>query len=244
VISDGWADGGADDCSRWRCGGGDGETRWQQRRFRCVEIPISVLFPRRFILYILFLPSPRLSLSVSLSISPVFFVSQFRSFLFLHSRFLSLSFPPFSIVFLPPFPLRSGGIYRGRGSGVDPAPSHHRVHMVHVATSATASTVVANGGVAYGARLLGHLIMRWVAEHVGRRGRDKEKKTKTSPPQNDTISSLFFFWKPHEMASFCLKRAVSFKWKLAPKRQISSQSFNLSSFCIWVLGFRFLQLSP
>jgi hypothetical protein len=50
--------------------------------------------------------------------------------------------------------------------------------------------------------------MRWVAEHVGRKGRDKEKKTKnisspatcpgeeekeTVPPQNGTVSSLFFF---------------------------------------------------
>jgi len=82
------------------------------------------------------------------------------------------------------------------------------VHVAHVATSTTTPVVVANGSVACGARLLGHLIMRWVAEHVGRKGRDKEKKTKnisspatcpgeeekeTVPPQNGTVSSLFFF---------------------------------------------------
>jgi hypothetical protein len=47
-----------------------------------------------------------------------------------------------------------------------------------VVTSATTPAVVANGGVACRARLLRNIIMRWVAEHVGRKGRDKEKKTK------------------------------------------------------------------
>jgi hypothetical protein len=56
--------------------------------------------------------------------------------------------------------------------------------------------------------------------------------------------SLFFFLKTHETTSFCLKRAVSFKWKLVPKRQISSQSFNLRAFCILAIGLKFLQLSP
>jgi hypothetical protein len=52
--------------------------------------------------------------------------------------------------------------------------------------------------------------MRWVAKHVGRRGRDKRKNTKnisspaacpgeeeeeTVPPQNGTVSSLSFFLK-------------------------------------------------
>jgi hypothetical protein len=51
--------------------------------------------------------------------------------------------------------------------------------------------------------------MRWVAKHVGRRGRDKRKNTKnisspaacpgeeeeeTVPPQNGTVSSLSFFF--------------------------------------------------
>jgi len=99
------------------------------------------------------------------------------------------------------------------------------VHVAHVATSTTTPAVVANGGVACGARLLRNIIMRWVAEHVGRKGRDKEKKTKkclfpccmsgeeeeeTVPPQNNTVSSLFFL-KTNEMVLFFLKRAVSFK---------------------------------
>jgi hypothetical protein len=71
--------------------------------------------------------------------------------------------------------------------------------------------------------------MRWVAKHVGRKGRDKEKKTKnvsspvacpgeeeeeTMPPQNGTVSSLslfVFFFKMHGTTSFCPKRSVSFK---------------------------------
>jgi hypothetical protein len=52
------------------------------------------------------------------------------------------------------------------------------------------------------------------------------------------------FFQTHETTSFCFKRVVSFKWKLAPKRQISSQSFNLRAFCILVLGLVFLLLSP
>jgi len=52
------------------------------------------------------------------------------------------------------------------------------MHMAHVATSATMPTMVANEGVACGARLLRNIIMRLVAEHMGRKGRDKEKKTK------------------------------------------------------------------
>jgi hypothetical protein len=39
-----------------------------------------------------------------------------------------------------------------------------------------------------------------------------EEEEETVPPQNDTVSSLSFLKKkPHETASFCLKRAVSFK---------------------------------
>jgi len=64
--------------------------------------------PRWFIPSVLFLSSPRLSLSISQSIFPCFFcVSQFRSFLSLPSRFLSLCFPPFScrlLSFLGLFP--------------------------------------------------------------------------------------------------------------------------------------------
>jgi len=94
------------------------------------------------------LPFLCLPLSVSLLISPVFGFYCFGSFSlntvgFSLSRFpspfsalfsfllasLSLGFPPrflpFSLFFWPPsFPLLRVTIYRGRGSGVDPAPSH------------------------------------------------------------------------------------------------------------------------
>jgi hypothetical protein len=104
------------------------------------------------------------------------------------------------------------------------------MHVAPVATSATTPTVVANGGVACGSRLLRNIIMRWVAEHMGRKGRDKEKKTKkclfpccmsggrrrrnSATSKRHRFFSLFFFLfflKPHETASFCLKRTVSFK---------------------------------
>jgi len=57
---------------------------------------------------------------------------------------------------------------------------------------------------------------------------------------------LSFFWvNSNEMASFFPKRAVLFKWELVPKtRQIQNQAFNLRAFCILVLDFGFLQLSP
>ena len=81
------------------------------------------LLPHRFTSSVLFLPSPRLSLSVSLSISPVFLVSTV-SVVSLSTLSISLSrFPSlFSPVFLF-FSFRVT-IYRGKGSGVDPAPSH------------------------------------------------------------------------------------------------------------------------
>jgi hypothetical protein len=130
------------------------------------------------------------------------------------------------------------------------------VHVAHVATSATTPAVVANGGVACRERLLRHLIMRWVAKHVGRKGRDKEKKTKnvsspaacpgeeeeeTMPPQNSTVSSLslsVFFLKCMERRRFAQNAPfhLNENW--------SSQSFNLRAFCILVIGLGFLQLSP
>jgi hypothetical protein len=93
-----------------------------------------------------------------------------------------------------------------------------------------APAVVANGGVAYGARLLGHLIMRWVASDFGSKARgrrDKGKKTKkllfpcctsrgrrrrnNAALKRHRFVSSFFFKKRHETTSFFLKRAVSFK---------------------------------
>jgi len=82
--------------------------------------------PLRFTPSVLFSSfSPFASLGLSVDI-PGFWFLLFRFLLSQHCRFLSLGFPP---CFLPFFPsplslLRSGGIYRGRGSGVDPAPSH------------------------------------------------------------------------------------------------------------------------
>jgi len=84
-----------------------------------------------------------LFLSFSFLLPPLFFPVLFFSFLSLSlGRFLSLSlgfspcllsFSIFSPSFFPFFPpsslMRSGGIYRGRGSGVDPAPSHRRPYM-------------------------------------------------------------------------------------------------------------------
>jgi hypothetical protein len=77
-------------------GGGDGETQWQQRGFRCVEIPIGVLFPRRFYPFYPFSSfSPTVSLSLRVDIPGFFW--------FLLSRSVSLSLgwflSPFAAVF-------------------------------------------------------------------------------------------------------------------------------------------------
>ena len=94
---------------------------------------------------------------------------------------LSLSFSPcllsFSL-FFSPLSSALGGIYRGRGSGVDPTSSHRCVHTAHVAISATSPAMAANEGVVCEARLLRHLIMRWVAEHMGERKRQETKRRK------------------------------------------------------------------
>ena len=110
--------------------------------------------------------------SVSLSRSPPFLPSSLFSLLF----FFFL-FPPLGL-------LHSDGIYRGRGSGNDPAPSHRCAwgakppfHLV------TTPAETSNGDVACRTRPLCLLIMRscrWrpvlALKHVG--GRDKGKKTK------------------------------------------------------------------
>ena len=124
----------------------------------------------------LFLPSPRLSLSVSLSISLLF-----RSLLSQHCRFVSLSvsLPVFCNFFLLLFFL-SGRYLLGQGERGRPClvPSLP-MHGAHVSCSATAPAEVANGGVAYGARLLWHHIMRRVASSFGSnkaRGREREEE--------------------------------------------------------------------
>ena len=90
--------------------------------------------PRRFIPSVLFLPSPSLSLSVSQSISPIFVFLSFGHFS-LNTIGFSLSlfpsrFLPFFLFSSPFFSPSLGGIYRGRGSKVDPAPSHRCPCMV------------------------------------------------------------------------------------------------------------------
>jgi len=184
--------------------------------------PVGVSFPAGLSLLFFFSLLPVCLSQFPSRYSPVFCVSQFRSFLSLPSRFLSLGFPPFSAVFSflclfpfpPPFFLHSDGIYRGRGSWNDPAPSHRcawggkpPLYLV------TAPAETSNGDVACRTRPLCLLIMRscrWrpvlALKHVG--GRDKGKKKKlpfpcctsgeeeeeTLPPQNGTVSSLFFFF--------------------------------------------------
>jgi len=100
VISDGWADGGAGDCSRWR---------WQWNPVTAVALPLcrdTNRCPLPLLVYP-FYPFSSFSPTVSLGF-PVnilgFFVSQFRSFLSLRSRFLSLSSPLFLpfLSFSPP----------------------------------------------------------------------------------------------------------------------------------------------
>ena len=88
---------------------------------------------------------------------------------------------------------------------------------------------------------------------------ETEEKRKSSSPlfsacpgeenngviQNDTISGVvFFFLTVHETALFWSKRAVSFKRKRRQNASDSKKAFNLSTFCILVLGLGFLQLNP
>ena len=87
--------------------------------------------PRQFIPFIPFLPSPSLSLSVSQSISPVFVFLSFDRFSLNTIGFSLSQFPSYFSSFpLPFFSPGLGGIYRGRGSKVDPAPSHRCPCMV------------------------------------------------------------------------------------------------------------------
>jgi len=192
--------------------------------------------PCRFFLFILFLPSSRLYLSVSLSISPVFWFLCFGCSSLSLSRSVSLSFGfsplllpfslfslPFSFLFLPPFFfLHSDGIYRGRGSWKDPAPSHRcawggkpPLYLV------TAPAETSNGDVACRTRPLCLLVMRscrWrpvlALKHVG--GRDKGKKIKLPFPcctsrgrrRRNSVASkrhrFIFFFSTHETAPFHL----------------------------------------
>jgi len=140
-------------------------------------------------------PSPSLLLSFSFLLfhSPV---SLFRFLLFSSSSTPPLSFSslPYSSFFFfrwssLPSSLCSGNIYRGRGSVINPAPSHHFTWGVRSSCSVTTLGEVANGGVACRARLLCFLIIRrcgWhpvlvVTKHVGREREEKTRKKKQKP---------------------------------------------------------------
>jgi len=165
----------------------------------CAETPVSVSFPAGLSLLFFFSLRPVCLSQFPSRYSPVFFV--FLSF----GRF-SLYPVGFSLSVSPPFPavfslfsafflfflffllLHSDGIYRGRGSWNDPAPSHRcawggkpPLYLV------TAPTATSNGDVACRTRPLCLLIIRsyrWrpvlALKHVG--GRDKGKKTKLPFP--------------------------------------------------------------
>jgi len=133
VISDGWADGDAGDSSRWRCSG----RRWFQAallRFFLLPYAEATVFlsPR----YLLFLSSVSPLLFPFLSRKPFCFSLLVSPFFLKNCRTLSLGLPFFFSPLSPPvfsrfspFFLPSslclGSIYRGRGSMIDPAPSHH-----------------------------------------------------------------------------------------------------------------------
>jgi hypothetical protein len=78
--------------------------------------------------------------------------------------FLSFGLPFFFL--FSPFTFRDS-IYKGRGSGIDPAPSHHCAWGAQFSCSVVAPREVANGGVACKAQLLCFLIMRLVASGFG-----------------------------------------------------------------------------
>ena len=152
--------------------------------------------PCRFFLFILFLPSPRLSLSVSLSISPVFWFLCFGCSSLSLGRFLSLSVSLpvccrsllsfFSFWPSPSF-FCTRTVFIGAGERERPCPIPlPPMHGVHVACSAMAPTAVANGGVACGTQLLWHLILRWVASDFGSKacGRKRQGKKQGIKKQN------------------------------------------------------------
>ena len=96
--------------------------------FFLMQRPLFFLSPR----YLLFLSSVSPLLFPFLSRKPFCFSLSVSPFFLKNDRTLSLGLPFFFLPFFsfPPLSLlHSGGIYRGRGSGVDPAPSHRRLCM-------------------------------------------------------------------------------------------------------------------
>jgi len=180
-----------------------------------------------------FLPSPRLSLSVSLSISLVFWFLCFGCSSLSRSVSLSFGFSPrllsFSPSFFPPLFLSFGSLFIGAGGAGStlPRPIGARA-WGHVSCTAAVLAEVANGGVSCGARLLWHLIMMRVASDSGLKARGRKRQgeeNKTSLPLlhvqgkkykkqcrlKTALFNLSFFFSTHETASFFPKCAVSFK---------------------------------
>jgi len=141
VISGGWAgdDGG---CSRWRCGGDDGETQWQKRCFfSTVQRHQSAFSSPPVYPLCSFSPfSPSVSLSFPVDIPLFFCVSQFRSFLSLPSRFLSHGPPLFCRLlsflcfffsfFFPPSVFCTRTVFIGAGGAGTTLPHPIAVHGV------------------------------------------------------------------------------------------------------------------
>jgi len=97
----------------------------------CAETPVGVSFPAGLSLLFFFSLLPVCLSQFPSRYSPVFFLCFSVSVVSLSTQLVSLSrFPsPFSALFSfllasHSFPLLRVTIYRGRGSGVDPAPSH------------------------------------------------------------------------------------------------------------------------
>jgi len=181
----------------------------------CAETPVGVSFPAGLSLLFFFSLLPVCLSQFPSRYSPVFFLCFSVSFVSLSTQLVSISrFPsPFSALFsfllASPFPLLRVTIYRGRGSGVDPAPSHRCPCMGRTSPAlprrwqrwpmeASLAGYGCSGISSWdGWRLTSAL------RHVG--GRDKqnfsspaarpeEEEEETVPPQNDTVSFFFFFF--------------------------------------------------
>jgi hypothetical protein len=77
------------------------------------------------------------------------------------------------------------------------------MHGVHVACSATTPTVVANGGVACGTRLLWHLIMRWVVSDFSSKARGRKRQGE----ENKTFLPLLHIQGRKKKKQYRLKTA-------------------------------------
>jgi hypothetical protein len=225
MILDGWADDGAGDCARWR---------WRWNPVTAAGLPLCRDTDRcplsppvlSFLSFFFLLPD---CLSQSPCRYPRFFLVSTVSVGFSLSRLVSLPVCCrfFSLFFL----LRSGGIYRGRGSGVDPASSHRCPCMGRMSLALPRrrqkwpmEVSLTGHGFSGTTSWGGWRLVLALTEHVG--GRERKKQTK----KNKNLSSLvacpgeeeggtvpsktalfrfsslcFFFLKMHETVSFSPK---------------------------------------